>query len=403
MPEIMLGPRVRKSPYFEATVTAGVSAFTIYNHMYIPNYYDDPIEEYRSLTEDVTLWDVSVERVALWDVAIQRQIEIVGGDAASLVQYLSARNLAGLTAGRARYAPICDHDGYLINDPVVLCLAEDRFWLSIADSDLGLWAKAVAAERSADVRVFEPDVSPLAIQGPRAEDLAIDLFGAEVVGQLGLFHHVGVELDGISLVLCRSGWSKQNGFELFLTDGSRGVELWDRVMAAGARFGIGPGTPNPSERIESGLLSFGSDNDPRTDPFEAGLGTWVNLDGEYDFIGKAALLERLERGVERCLVNVSFVDSSGTGSGSNSESESRSGSGSALSLPLEHPRSAWLDGKVVGELRNAVWSPRLGNAIGIGLLQRSASTPGTRLTVDIDGVICSVVVVPEPFGTPRRT
>lgn len=376
MPEIMLGPRVKKSPYYEATVAAGVSAFTIYNHMYMPTSYGDPAEEYRRLTE----------RVALWDVAGQRQIEIVGPDAASLTQYLSARNLAGLKSGRARYAPICDHDGYLINDPVLLCLADDRFWLSIADSDLGLWAKAVAAERGADVQVFEPDASPLAIQGPLAEDLAIDLFGADVVGQLGFFHHVGVELDGIGLVLCRSGWSKQNGFELFLTDGSRGVELWDTVMAAGARFGIGPGTPNASERIESGLLSFGSDNDSRTDPFEAGLGAWVNLDGEYDFIGKTALLKRVESGIERSLVNVSFADDSL----------------SAASLPLEHPRSVRLDGQVVGELRNAVWSPRLDQAIGIGLVQSSATTPGTRLTVDIDGVECSLVVASEPFGTPRR-
>lgn len=371
-----MGPRIRKSPFFEATVAAGVSAFTVYNHMYMPTSYGDPAEEYRRLTE----------RVALWDVAGQRQVEIAGPDAASLVQYLSARSLSGLKGGRARYAPICDHDGYLINDPVVLCLADDRFWLSIADSDLGLWAKAVAAERGDDVRVFEPDVSPLAIQGPLAEELAIDLFGAEVVGSLGFFHHVGAEIDGIPLVLCRSGWSKQNGFELFLTDGSRGVELWDRVMESGARFGIGPGAPNASERIESGLLSFGSDNGPRTDPFEAGLGAWVNLDGEYDFIGKAALLARVERGVERALVNVSFVDDSGP----------------VESLPLEHPRAALLNGQVVGELRNAVWSPRLGHAIGIGLVQRSAGTPGTRLTVDIDGVECSVVVASEPFGTPRR-
>lgn len=378
MPEIMFGPRVRKSPYFEATVAAGVSAFTIYNHMYMPTSYGDPAEEYRRLTE----------RVALWDVAAQRQIEIVGRDAAAFTQYLSARNLGGLRPGRARYAPICDHDGNLINDPVALCLDDDRFWLSIADNDLGCLSRAVAAERGADVRVFEPDVSPLAVQGPCAEDLATDLFGADVVGSLGFFHHVGLELDGIELVLCRSGWSKQTGFEMFLTDGSRGVELWDRVMAAGARFGIGPGAPNPAERIESGLLSYGSDNDSRTNPFEAGLGRWVNLDGEYDFIGKAALLERAERGIERSLVNVSFVG----------VDDSRL----AGVLPLEHPRPVRLDGQVVGELRNAVWSPRLGHGIGIALVAVSAAVPGTCLTVEIDGAGFSVVVAVEPFGTPRR-
>ncbi|MCY4457157.1 MAG: hypothetical protein OXB90_04300, partial [Acidimicrobiaceae bacterium] len=295
MPEIMFGSRVRKSPYFEATVAAGASVFTIYNHMYMPISYGDLTEEYRCLTE----------RVALWDVAAQRQVEIAGPDAAQIATYVSARDLGGLQPGRARYAPICDHNGMLINDPVVLRLSEDRFWFSIADSDLGLWIKAVAAERGANVRVFEPDVSPLALQGPLAEELAVDLFGADVVGSLGFFHHVSVALDGIPIVLCRSGWSKQGGFEMFLTDGSKGVALWDMVMAKGARFGIGAGAPNAAERIESGLLSFGADHDMHTDPFEAGLGAWVNLEVAHDFIGKAALSQRFERGLERGLVNVS--------------------------------------------------------------------------------------------------
>ncbi len=412
-------------------MTAGVSAFTIYNHMYLPVSYGDPIEEYRRLTE----------RVALWDVASQRQIEIVGPDAAALTQYLSARGLGGLKPGRARYAPICDYDGNLINDPVVLCLAEDRYWLSIADNDLGLWVKAVAAERGADVRVFEPDVSPLAIQGPLANKLAIDLFSADVVDSLGFFHHAGVELDGIELVLCRSGWSRQGGFELFLTDGSRGVELWDKVMAAGTAFGIGPGAPNLAERIESGLLSYGSDNDSRTDPFEAGLGSWVNLDSGYDFIGKEALQQRFERGIARKLVNVTFlgapdsagasdvsddlrdsdpsggsnrgVDSGGSNRGVDSGGSNASGasgasdrSGSASLLPLESPRDLTLhgdsDAAVVGELRNAVWSPRLGFHIGIALLADSAAAVGTRLMVDFDGRRIPLVVAPEPFGASRR-
>ena len=276
---------------------------------------------------------------------------------------------------------------------MVLCLDDDRFWVSIADTDLGFWAKAVAAERGADVRVFEPDVSPLAIQGPLADDLATDLFGADVVGSLGFFCH-GVEFDGIELVLCRSGWSKQNGFELFLTDGSKGLELWDKVMAAGARFGIGPGAPNAAERIESGLLSYGSDNDSQTTPFEAGLGSWVNLDAEYDFIGKQALRRQFERGIERSLVNVSFADDSRL----------------APLFPLENPRELTLvgggegdaDAGVVGELRNAVWSPLLGHPIGIALVAISAAVPGTALLVEMDGVGFGLVVAAEPFGTPRR-
>ena len=374
MPEIMFGSRVRKSPYFEATVAAGASVFTIYNHMYMPISYGDLAEEYRCLTE----------RVALWDVAAQRQVEVAGPDAAQIARYVSARDLKGLQPGRARYAPICDHNGTLINDPVVLRLSEDRFWFSIADSDLGLWIKAVAAERGAAVRVFEPDVSPLALQGPLAEELAVGLFGADVVGSLGFFHHVSVALDGIPIVLCRSGWSKQGGFEMFLTDGSHGVALWDMVMAKGARFGIGAGAPNAAERIESGLLSFGADHDMHTDPFEAGLGAWVNLEVAHDFIGKAALSQRFERGLERRLVNVFFVDNAAD---------------VASVLPLAHPHRLCASGHPLGELRSAALSPRLGKGIGIAVVDRSAMEAGTRLDVEISGSKFAVVVAHQPFGT----
>ena len=216
MTQIRFGSRGRKSPYFDSTIAAGAAAFTIYNSMYMPMGYGDPVAEYRRVTEGVAIWDVGGER----------QVEIAGPDAFALANYLSARDLTGMNVGRARYAPMCDHQGRLINDPVVLRVDIDRFWFSIADSEILLWAKAVAGERGFDVEVFEPDVSPLALQGPRAHDLVGDLFGPDLVESLGFFHHCPVELDGIPIVLCRSGWSKQGGFELFLTDGSQGDRLW---------------------------------------------------------------------------------------------------------------------------------------------------------------------------------
>ncbi len=376
MLELMLGSRVRKSPFFEATRAAGATIFTVYNHMYLPISYGDLSKEYRCLTE----------RVALWDVGAQRQIEIVGADAAWMANYVSVRDLTGLRVGRARYAPICDHDGFLINDPVVLRLSEGRFWFSIADSDLGLWLAAVAAERGLDVTVFEPDVSPLAIQGPLAEALAVDLFGPQLVNSLKFFEHSPVSLDGIDLVLCRSGWSKQGGFELFLTDGSKGVELWNKVMAAGDRFGIEPGAPNAAERIESGLLSFGSDHDRATDPFEAGLGAYVDLGVDYDFIGKSALRQRFERGVQRRLVNVSFEDSPAV----------------KPLLPLEHPCSVFTEERLVGELCSTAWSPRLQRGIGIALVAVAVALPGERLLTEVNGSRFPLRVAEEPFGTPVR-
>ena len=244
--------------------------FQVYNHMYLPTGFGDPAGEYDRL----------LNGVAMWDVAAERQVEITGPDAAKLVQYLTPRNLDTTAIGQGRYVPICDYDGFLINDPVLLKLAEDRFWLSIADSDITLWAQAIGREKGWDVTVFEPDVSPLAIQGPKAEDVTAALLGDWVRG-LRYFGFQEFTLDGIPMVVIRSGWSKQGGFELFLTDGAQGPALWDRVKEAGAPFGIGPGAPNGVERLESGLISYGGDMRRQTlpaTPFEMGMGKLVDLE-----------------------------------------------------------------------------------------------------------------------------
>lgn len=282
---ITIGPRVRKSPYYEGTVKAGVTTFTIFNHMYMPTSYGDPEGEYWRL----------INGVSMWDVAAERQVELLGSDAAKLAQFLTPRNLSKFAIGQGKYVPICDHDGRLLSDPILLKLAEDRFWLSIADGDLLLWVKAVAAERKFDVEVSEPDASPLAIQGPRAEDVMAQLLG-DWVRKLRYFWFRKYKLDGIPLIVARSGWSKQGGFELYLLDSSKGLDLWSRVAKAGKRHGIGPGCPNAIERVESGLLSFGGDTEPECTPFDVGLGRYVDLKQRMNFIGKAALKEVDEHG-----------------------------------------------------------------------------------------------------------
>ena len=374
MAQISIGSRIRKSPFYDSTVAAGVASFTIYNNMYMPTGYGDPDAEYERLTQ----------RVALWDVAVERQVEIAGPDAAALAQYVSARDLTGLKVGRARYAPMCDHQGRLINDPVILRVADDRYWLSIADSDMLLWVSAVAGERGDDAEVFEPDVSPLAIQGPMADDLARDLFGAELVDGLGFFHHAPVEIEGIPLVLCRSGWSKQGGFELFLTDGAKGNQLWDLMMAAGQKYGIGPGNPNQPERIESGLLSHGSDNARDTDPIEAGLAAYTSLDADIDFCGRAALIERQNRPVRRPIVNVTL-------NGNKDVAEW-----------CRNPWPASIGGNQIGQLRNATWSPRLDRWIGIAQVETPHDEPGTELDIVTgSGNKVRATVTDEPFGAIR--
>ena len=230
---LSVGARVRKSPFFSSARKAGLAAASVYNHMYMPTSYGDPAAEYDRL----------VNGVAMWDVAVERQVALKGPDALKLARLLTPRNLDGLTIGLGKYVPICNYDGVIINDPVLLLVDDDEIWLSIADSDIVLWASAVAGAHKMNVRVFEPDVSPLAIQGPKSADVVAALFG-DWVKELRYFGFRVTELQGIPLVVARSGWSKQGGFELYLRDGSRGAELWDLVAKAGAAYGIGPGTPN---------------------------------------------------------------------------------------------------------------------------------------------------------------
>lgn len=364
--QMSISPNVRKSPYFEATVADGVKSFAVYNHTYMPVDFGDPDAEYARL----------LNGVAMWDVACERQVELDGPDAGKLAQYLSARDLSGAVPGQGMYVPLCDYDGNLINDPILLKLSASRFWLSIADSDISLWAKAIAAERKLEVEVREPDVSPLAVQGPKAEDVIAALFG-DWVRNLKYFWFRETDLDGIPLLVMRSGWSKQGGFELFLQDGTRGIDLWNRVKAAGKSYAIGPGAPNDIERIESGLLSLGTDVDIYTNPYEVGLGKYVDLEKTDEFVGQAALQEIVRAGIKRRQVGL-FL------SGGNM-------------VPNAHPYPVLLDNEVVGTMSATVYSPRLGKNIALALINAEIrnSTPGIQ--VDCGDDIRNATITDLPF------
>jgi len=370
--EIAMGPRERKSPYFDRTVAAGATHMTIYNQMYMPVSYGDTVAEYNRL----------LEGVAMWDVGGERQVEVQGPDAERLVRYLTPRDLKDCAVGKGKYVPICDHDGRLLNDPVLLRLEEHKFWLSIADSDMLLWVRAIAKEGGYDVVVREPDVSPLAVQGPKAVDVVADLFG-DWVRDLKYFWFRQTELDGIPLVVARSGWSKQGGYELYLRDGTRGSELWDKVKEAGAPYGIGPGAPNYIERLESGLLSFGADTHPDGSPFEVGLDKMVDVDREDDFVGKQALTRIAREGPPRKLVGIVF-------------------DGDPVTFN-EHPWTARVDGHIAGTVRAVCHSPRRRMNIGVALLDTRFSDLGTKLEFKGEGRFFKGEVVPQPLvepGTP---
>ncbi|MCY3586216.1 MAG: hypothetical protein OXG76_11065 [Acidimicrobiaceae bacterium] len=375
--ELIVGPRTRVTPFTDRAVAAGMTKAMVYNHTVLPIGTDDPSAEYRALTQ----------AAAIWDVGCERQVQITGADAHRLVTYLCARDLRDLPVGVARYAPMCDHDGRLVNDPMALRIDETTFWLSIADSDVLLWARAVAGEGGYDVEVTEPDVWPLAIQGPRAADVVAAALG-EWVRELRFFSFARHDHGDIPMVVCRSGWSGQGGFELFLMDSTKGEQLWDLLWEAGQPFGLGVGAPNNSERIESFLLSFGGDTDPETDPDEAGIGRFVSLSGDddgpeastsHDFIGKAALRARRASGSQRRLVGL-VID------------------GDPPS-PLRSPRSVQsADGYPAGTLRALARSPRFDANIGLALLDPPWFEPGTELRVSLDGANRAATTTTLPFN-----
>jgi aminomethyltransferase len=358
--------RLRPSPYYHATLAEGVNAFTTYNHMLMPTGFGNPAEELRRLMEGVSMWDVAVER----------QVELRGPDAGRLAQILSPRDLSKCQAGQGKYVPLCNHAGTLINDPILLKLAADRYWFSIADSNIWFWARAIAAERGLDVEVGEPDVSPLAIQGPLAEDVVAAMFGDWVRG-LKYFWFRETSLDGIPLVLARSGWSKQGGFELYLMDGTQGTRLWNLVREAGRPWGIGPGYPNVVERIESGLLSYGGDTDDTTNPYEVRLGRYIDLHVPDDVVGIQALRRIHREGPRRHQLGA-LLD------------------GDEPTPLLFHWHGIFRDGVRVGDLTNCVWSPRLRRNIGFALVA-TPCRPGDRVEIHKEGRVVQATLQTLPF------
>ncbi|MBI2537830.1 MAG: glycine cleavage system protein T, partial [Gemmatimonadetes bacterium] len=263
---IQRGARLRRSAYFEATLRSGCRGYTVYNHMFLPIAYDDLEKEYWKLLNDVTVWDVAVER----------QVEITGRDAFALTNLLTPRDLTQCAVGQGKYVVITAEDGGIINDPVLLRLGENHFWLALADSDVLLWAKGVAYRSGLEVTIREPDVSPMQIQGPKSKPVLEKLFGSRVL-DMPYYHFFEAKLDGIPVIVTRTGWTGEVGYEIYLRDGSRGGELWDRVMDAGQPFGIAPTGPSDIRRIEAGILNYGIDMTLENNPYEVGLGWLVDL------------------------------------------------------------------------------------------------------------------------------
>jgi glycine cleavage system aminomethyltransferase T len=370
---LYFGPWYRKSPYFEATIRHGCTAFDIYNHTYLPAYFDDPVNEYWHLLRHVTLWDVGAEHI----------VEISGPDAPAFTNLLTCRDLTRCEVGQCKYAPIIEAGGGIVNDPVLLRLEEDRFWLALADSDAGLWARGVAWRSGMNVRIEDPPVFPVQVQGPKARDLMADLFGAEVTG-LRYYRCTESDLGDIPVVVSRTGWTGEIGYEVYLRDPQRGDDLWERLMDAGRPYEIRPIAPCEARRIEAGIFNYGSDMTLANNPFEVtGLERLVE-EQEAEYIGKEALRRIRAEGVRRKLVGVEME-------------------GEALGWELTAPWPAHHDGQRVGHATDMVWSPRLERNIGYVWVPIELTEPGTELELEPEeGTRRTARTAGLPFLDPRK-
>ncbi|HEU4350317.1 MAG TPA: glycine cleavage T C-terminal barrel domain-containing protein [Burkholderiales bacterium] len=365
--QIQRGARLKRSPYFEATQRAGCRGYTVYNHMLLPIRYDGFEAEYQRLLADVTLWDVSVER----------NVEIAGPDGQRFAELLTPRDLSKCAVGEGRYVILTDEAGGIVNDPVLLRLEENRFWLACADSDVLLWAKGVARGSGMRVELRELDVAPLQVQGPKSRQLVTDVFGSRVE-RLGYYHFFKAQLDGIPVIVTRTGWTGELGYELYLLEPARGVELWNRVMEAGKRYNIAPTGPSDIRRIEAGILNYGIDVTLDNNPYEVGLERLVNLDKKADFVGREALKKISTQRVSRKLVGVEI--------------------GGA---PMEMNMTRY-PVKSGGFVTSCVHSPRLAKNIGYATVPVEYSAAGTRLEVQAPDGARGAIVVPMPFIDPKK-
>jgi aminomethyltransferase len=370
---LYFGPWYRKSPFFEATLEAGCKAYDIYNHMYLPGYYDDPVKEYWHLLEHVTLWDVGVERI----------VEITGPDALRFTNLLTCRDLHRCAPGQGKYAPVIAPHGGIVNDPVLLRVNEDRLWLCLADSDAGLYARGIAWRSGMDVTVDEPDVYPVQVQGKRAKEMVADLFDESVTG-LRYYWCAETDLAGIPVVVSRTGWTGEVGYEIYLRDPSRGGDLWNTLMEAGREYEIRAVAPVEARRVEAGIFNYGSDMTIEHTPFEVmGMERLVE-EQDDDYIGKDELERQRREGVSRKLVGVEMP-------------------GDAIESEFPEHRPAFHESREIGPVTEMVWSPRMETNIGYVWVPIDLAEPGIEIEIDVKGrgrVPARTATI--PFFDPRK-
>ena len=366
------GTQIRKSPFFKSTLDDGCTGFSVYNHMYIPRSFGDPVKNYWNLVNEAILCDVSVER----------QVQIEGPDAVEFVQLLTPRNISGIEVGQCKYVLIVNDEGGIINDPVLLRVSKDKFWLSIGDSDVLLWAKGVKINSKLDVSISEPDVSPLQLQGPKSLEIMKAIFG-NWIETIKYYRHMEHIFDGIPLVISRTGWSSEFGFEIFLKDGQYGDQLWKKIMDVGKPLGLHPGHTSTIRRIEGAMLSYVADMNMNNNPFELGLDRLVDLEMEAKFIGKLSLINIHKNGIKNIFCGFEI-------------------DGPPLINPTDEHIDISNNSIKIGYITSSVFSPRLNKNIGLGYLPVENSKLGFEASAFVESSSRKLTVVEKPFYDPKK-
>ena len=374
--KLNMSRRIRRTPYTNRVEEHGVSDFTVVNHMLLPKGFQNSIEE--------DYWHLSKE-VQVWDVSCQRQVQISGPDAATLVQKLTPRSIQNMEIGKCFYIPMLNENAGMINDPVLLKLDDDMFWISIADSDILLWAKGYALGLNLSVNIEEPDVYPLAIQGPKSEELLISIFGEEIK-KIKFFNFRILDFEGTKQIIARSGYSKQDGFEIYFKTHKKyfnneemGEKLWDTIWEAGKKFNISPGCPNLIDRIEGGLMSYGNDFTKENNPLECNLEKYCKDDASHDFIGKQALTKIHKEGIKQKIRGIIF------------DGDPCSGIGQPLKVLSK-------DDKIIGQITSGIYSPRIKKNIGLSMILKDYWQIGGNVFIqNLDGSKRNGTITSLPF------
>ena len=367
------GTQIRKSPFFDATVRWGAKDFSVYNHMYIPRDFGDPEQNF---------WNL-INNAILCDVAVERQVQIKGPDASKFVQMMTPRDLSNMQVGQCKYVILINQFGGVLNDPVLLKVEDDCYWFSLADSDILFWAQGLNVNKEYDVEIIEPDVSPLQLQGPKSKDIMVKIFGNKIL-ELKYYWFKHFQLGNIKLLISRTGWSSEFGYEIFLLNSTEGDELYETLMNEGKDLGLHPGHTSTIRRIEGGMLSYHSDMDINTNPLELGMEKFIDLDGSFNFVGKDALIEIRKSGIHRKQVGL-IIDIE----------------------PLKSPNTTkWeiiSNNKIIGVVTSAVYSPRLKSNIALAMVKKEFSDIGTLLKVNIDNNLVNANIVQKPFFDPNKS